>query len=308
MKNREAGSSRPWTILNLLGWATEYLDNPRIENPKVTAEILLAHCLRLRRIVLYLQYDRPLDRRELAGFKTLLKRKLAREPVAYIVGCREVWSIPLSVSRDVLIPRPETECLAEAVLEVFEGLTGRGALRVLELGTGSGALIIALAREKKGNAYCATDISPRALAVAKQNAERNGSSGVHFLAADWMAPLAEGADPFDVIVSNPPYVRRREIEDLSPEIRRYEPVLALDGGEDGLDCLRRIVPHAWSRLKPHGWLLLEIGWDQKKAVVNLAESCGKYDQIQVLKDYSGHDRIVKMRSEGPGESPETGMR
>ena len=295
MKKPEAGSKNLWTILKLLNWATDYLKNNAIENPKVTTEILLAESLHFRRIDLYLQHDRPLDKRELSNFKILLKRKLQREPVAYIVGNREFWSLPFAVTRDVLIPRPETERLVEAALDIINASSGEKNMRVLELGTGSGALIIALASQKREYVYCASDISEKAVAVAKQNAARLGMSGIQFFVGDWTAPLSLEKSAFDMIISNPPYIPRRQIETLSPEIRDYEPRLALDGDEDGLKCLRHIVQGAWPFLKPHGWLLLEMGYDQKKEMMAIVSSCGKYDEVSVLKDYSGHDRVIQLR-------------
>jgi release factor glutamine methyltransferase len=295
MKNRETSSEDPWTILKLLKWATDYFRDNEIDDPKPSAEILLAQSLHLRRIDLYLQHDRPLEKRELAAFKILLKRKQKREPVAYIVGHKEFWSMPFTVTHDVLIPRPETECLLEVTLDIVNATGGGENIRVLELGTGSGALIISLASQKKENDYYASDISEKALAVAKQNAVTHGLNGIHFFAGDWMEPLTAKKRFFDVIVSNPPYIPSRQIASLAPEIYRYEPLVALDGDEDGLKCLRHIVQNAWAYLKPHGWLALEIGYDQKEDMMGIARSCGKYDRIMILKDYSGHDRIIRMR-------------
>jgi release factor glutamine methyltransferase len=296
MKNRETSIENPWTILKLLKWAADYFNDNEIDDPKAAAEILLAQSLHLRRIDLYLQYDRPLDKRELSAFKVLLKRKLKREPVAYIVGQKEFWSMPFIVTRDVLIPRPETERLVEATMDIINVTGGEINTRVLELGTGSGALIISLASQKQGIDYYASDISKKALAVARQNAAMHGVNGIHFFAGNWMDPLPAEKRCFDVIVSNPPYIPSRQIETLAPEIHRYEPLMALDGDGDGLKCLRHIVQNAWMYLKPTGWLLLEIGYDQKQDMMHIVESCGKYDQVMILKDYSGHDRVVRMRN------------
>jgi release factor glutamine methyltransferase len=295
MKKPETGDKRLWTILKLLNWATDYFNQHDIENPKATAEILLAESLHFRRIDLYLQHDRPLHRQELSNFKMLLKRKLKREPVAYIVGNREFWSLPLAVTRDVLIPRPETERLVEAALQIIDAASGEKKIRVLELGTGSGALILALASQKGDHVYYASDISEKALTVAKQNADTLGLNAIRFFAGDWMAPLSLRKSRFDMVISNPPYIPSRQLETLSPEIRHYEPRLALDGDEDGLKCLRHIVQNGWQFLKAGGWLLLEMGYDQKNEVVKIVSSCGKYDEIMVMKDYGGHDRVIKLR-------------
>ena len=296
MKNRAGSSNTPWTILKLLKWATAYFKDRKIDDPKAVAEILLAQSLQLRRIDLYLQFDRPLEEKELADFKILLKRKLKREPVAYIVGQKEFWSLPFMVTPDVLIPRPETECLVEAAIDIIDALAENERIRVLELGTGSGALIVSLASQKQGNDYFASDISEKALAVARENAQVHGLTDILFFVGDWLGPLTDKRRFFDVIVSNPPYIPRRQIKTLAPEIHQYEPVLALDGDDDGLKCLKQLVETAWMYLRPHGWLMLEMGYDQKEDVMRIAESCGTYDQITTRKDYSGHERIVMMRN------------
>jgi release factor glutamine methyltransferase len=301
MKKQKASDTNQWTILNLLKWATGYLKKNGIEESKTTAEILLAHSLHLQRIDLYLQHDRPLEKQELSQFKTLLKRKMQREPVAYITGDREFWSLPIAVTRDVLIPRPETERLAEAALDVIKGRTTDLGLRVLELGTGSGALIIALAFEHENVEFYASDISLKALAVAKQNATGHGLKNIQFFAGNWMAPLSTAAEGFDMILSNPPYIRRNEMERLAPEIRLYEPRSALDGGEDGLRELRHIVQNARAYLKPGGHLLLEIGYDQKADVMAIVTACGQYQSVRVFKDYGGHDRVLQLQRGAAGD-------
>ena len=295
MKKQEASRARPWTILDLLKWATGYLKKKGLEEPKATAEILLAHALHLQRIDLYLQYDRPLEPQELSQFKILLKRKINREPVAYITGDREFWSLPIAVTRDVLIPRPETERLVEAALDVIESRTRGEGLRVLELGTGSGALVIALAAQLETGAFFASDISLRALAVARRNAVAHGLNNIQFFAGNWMDPLSAAGGGFDVIVSNPPYIRREEIESLAPEIRQYEPRLALDGDEDGLRWLRHIVQNGWVYLKPEGHVLVEMGYDQKADMLAIAAACNQYKSVKVFKDYGGHDRVLQLQ-------------
>jgi release factor glutamine methyltransferase len=179
---------------------------------------------------------------------------------------------------------------------LIEASADKENMRVLELGTGSGALIISLASQKQKNRYFASDISEKALAVARENAIAHGLNDIHFFAGDWMRPLTDKKRFFDVIVSNPPYIPRQQIETLAPEIHRYEPLLALDGDVDGLRCLHEIVQDAWIYLKPHGWLMLEMGYDQKEDLMRIVKLCGKYDQIKIHKDFSGHDRIIQMRN------------
>lgn len=294
MKTPSTTSEGPWTILSLLKWTTSYFTSHDIDNPRSTAEVLLAHVLKLKRIDLYLQYDRPMHADELAPYKALIKRRAAREPVAYITGTREFWSLDFKVNRHVLIPRPETECLVEAALKVIrEGEAGKPQ-RLLELGTGSGAVVTALASQEPGHQYFASDISIEALGVARENSISLGQAGIHFFIGDWLAPVRRDKACFDLIVSNPPYISRGDIKELQPEIHRYEPIRALDGEDDGLGCLRRIIIAAPDCLNPGGVLLLEIGYGQEEGVADIARQTGQYDEIAFDKDYSGIPRVARM--------------
>lgn len=295
MKTPSATSDGQWTILKLLKWTTTYFNTHAIDNPRSTAEILLSHALGLRRIDLYLQYDRPMNADELKVFKALIKRRRNREPVAYITGSKEFWSLDFHVSEDVLIPRPETECLVEASLAVMNELGGEKLLNVLEMGTGSGAVSVALSSQQPGHRYFASDFSLKALEVARQNGQANGREDILFFAGDWLRPVKRAAAGFDLILSNPPYIPTAEIGRLQPEIHQYEPFKALDGEPDGLGCLRSIIETAPQYLRSQGFLLLEIGCGQKDAVAGIASGSGGYDQIDFLRDYSGIDRIVKLR-------------
>jgi release factor glutamine methyltransferase len=291
-----APPGRPdWTIIKLIQWAANYFGSHNIDSPRTTAEILLAYALNARRIDLYLRYDQPLNFDERDRFKTLIKRRLNREPVAYIVGCREFWSMDLEVTRDVLIPRPETECLVEKALERLTRSSNLQPKFILELGTGSGAVILALASENSRHFYFGTDISINAIRVARRNALRHGlNAKVHFIIADWLSAFKVQPGLFDLIISNPPYVRSGELVKLQPEIQAYEPLAALDGAEDGLQCLRQIIQSAYLYLKPAGVLLLEMGDDQKTQLNQIINECGQYEAIEFYKDYSGYDRIAAM--------------
>ncbi len=284
-----------WTIIKLVQWATTYFNNHVIDSPRATAEILLAHVLNTRRIDLYLRYDQPLIPAELKRFKALIKRRLNREPVAYILGLKEFWSMELHVTRDVLIPRPETECLVEKTIELLALDSDLESKRILELGTGCGAVILALASENARHSYWATDISINAIRVARQNAKQNDLDGkVHFITGDWFAPLRSKPGLFDLIVSNPPYIKSDDLTRLQPEIHAYEPLLALDGAADGLHCLRRIIQSAYLFLKPRGVIILEIGHDQKAPLKQMIAECGEYEEVNFYQDYSGYDRILQM--------------
>ena len=295
MKTPPKTSEGSWTILGLLEWTTSYFSSHDIDNPRSTAEVLLAHALRLKRIDLYLQYDRPMHPDELKAFKALIKRRAAREPVAYITGTREFWSLDFKVDRNVLIPRPETECLVEAALEVMCQGGGGEPLAILELGTGSGAVVAALASQEPGHHYFASDISFKALGVAKENCFSLGQGGIHFFTGDWLAPVRRSGTGFDLIVSNPPYIPRREIDSLQPEIHRYEPIRALDGEDDGLGSIRRIIAGAPECLVAGGALLLEMGYGQQEGLAAMVRQDGRFDRATFDKDYSGIVRVARMR-------------
>jgi len=296
MQNQTKRRLPEWTIIKLVQWATTYFGNHDIDSPRATAEILLAHVLNTRRIDLYLRYDQPLIPAELERFKALIKRRLKREPVAYILGSKEFWSMDLQVTRDVLIPRPETECLVEKALESLALDSNPESKLILELGTGCGAVILALASENPRHAYWATDISINAIRIARQNARQNDLNGrVDFIVGDWFAPLRSKPGLFDLIVSNPPYIKSEDLNRLQPEIHAYEPLLALDGAADGLDCLRHIIQSAYFFLNPGGVIILEIGHDQKEPLKQMIAECGQYEEVDFYQDYSGHDRILQIK-------------
>ncbi len=302
MQKQQMSRAPEWTILKLLQWATPYFKSRDIDSPRATAEILLAHVLSVARIDLYLRYDQPVSSDELSKFKVLIKRRISREPVAYIVGVKEFWSMDFAVTKDVLIPRPETEHLVEAALDLLPEHSGSELpsepKRILELGTGSGAIILALAAARPNNFFFASDRSVKAVLLAKQNAKRHGlAKDINFFGADWLATLKEGTVQFDMIISNPPYVPSADLYRLQPEIYKFEPITALDGDTDGLGSLRHIIRHAHFHLNRRGHLLLEIGHDQKDDVRNIIDSCRHYDQVVFTKDYSGHDRVVQMRKQ-----------
>lgn len=295
MRNSAASSGDDWTIIKLLGWTTSYFASRAIESPRAGAEILLAHVLNLQRVDLYLRYDQPLMQAELERYKALIRRRVRREPVAYITGCREFWSMNLTVSGDVLIPRPETECLVEQVLAELSSEDTAEPSRILELGTGSGAIILALASSLCHSVCFASDISERSVRVARENARRHGLDGrVHFFCGDWTRPLRLSGI-FDVIVSNPPYIPTGQIKTLEPEIHLYEPLRALDGGDDGLASVRRLITQAHRFMRPGGRLFLEIGHDQQEAVRQIVATAGQYEVPLFTKDYAGYNRVVKMR-------------
>jgi release factor glutamine methyltransferase len=296
MQNQPTSQDPEWTIIKLIEWTTSYFKSHDIESPRTSAEILLAHALNLNRIDLYLRYDQPLSSKELSPFKTLIKRRVKREPVAYIVGTKEFWSMDLAVTPEVLIPRPETECLVEAALDLLPNNPIMKQQRILELGTGSGAVILALASERPNHLFFASDRSMNAVELAQKNARHHGlDNAVNFFCADWFRAMKASSVPFDMIISNPPYIPTQNIAKLQPEIYRYEPTSAIDGHEDGLGCLQLIINDAHSYLNRQGHLLLEMGHDQKKPIQKIIERCAVYEDIIFSKDYSGYNRIVQMQ-------------
>ena len=288
-----------WTIIKLIRWATSYLKSYDIDSPRATGEILLAHALQLNRIDLYLKHDQPLVADELQTFKALIKRRVRREPVAYILGVKEFWSLELEVNTDVLIPRPETECLVEAALDRLASQSSLLPLRILDLGTGSGAIVLALASQQPRHIYFASDRFQPAVELACRNAGRHDlRQMIHFFVGDWLSPLNGAMPGFDVIVSNPPYIPCGVIAGLQPEIQRYEPISALNGDRDGLACYRYIIGTAHRHLNPAGVLLLEIGHDQREDVRQIAADSDRYEEFSCSQDYSGYDRVVTMRKRG----------
>jgi release factor glutamine methyltransferase len=285
-----------WTILSLLEWTTGYFRKFNIDTPRLDAEILLAHSLGLRRIDLYLRYDQPLGTDELAAFRKIVKRRAAREPVAYIIGRWAFWGLDLLVDSHVLTPRPETERVVEVALSYLAGkANGNKASLVMDLGTGSGCIALALAHDCPAARVVATDSSLPALMVARRNIERQQMADrIQLVAGSDLTMFDPSHRRFDLIVANPPYIPSTTITSLQPEVRDYEPRCALDGGVDGLAAYRRILPEAATRLRAGGALVLEIGWDQGPAVAQLVERSGLYRNWRCAADYGGHDRVMHM--------------
>ena len=281
-----------WTILKLLTWSESYFKDHDVDSPRLTAEILLGHCLGVQRLDLYLQYDRPLEQSELAEYKVLIKRRRQGEPVAYITGERGFYESDFSVGPGVLIPRPDTELLLEETLSLLN--EEEAGLKVLELGVGSGALIVSLAQACPGHTYFGCDISPVALATARKNAQALSETPIHFFQSSWLSAVRP-EQGIDVILSNPPYIPSGDIDGLAPEIRNHEPRLALDGGTDGFDCYRLILESARHCLRPGGTLIMEMGFDQKPGMAALAETVQGFESPVFFKDLAGHDRVVRLK-------------
>jgi release factor glutamine methyltransferase len=276
--------SEVWTVLKLLRWTADYFTGRGIDTPRLDAELLLAETLGLDRVGLYVNFERPLLADELAAFRERVRRRAGREPLAYILGHTEFWSLPIKVTPAVLIPRAETELLVE---EALPRLSGRQQL--LDVGTGSGALAIALAHERPELVVTAIDLSPAALTVAEANARGNGvAERIRFEQHD-LGQLPSG--PYDLIVANPPYIPSGTLATLMPEVRDFEPRLALDGGVDGLAAYRAIAAQAATLLIPGGWLLVEVGIGQAPAVQELFALAG-LEELFTSRDLAGIERVV----------------
>ncbi len=277
-----------WTVQRIIQWTTEHFQKKGLDNPRLEAEVLLAYLLGMDRMGLYLNYDRPLKEEERTAYREMIQRRTAKEPLAYIVGTKEFWSLSFAVSPECLIPRPETEHLVEEAVRIGKGL--KPPLRVLEIGQGCGAVAIALATELGEAVLVATDISAGACSLAQANAERHGVGGrIKFVLGDL---FPRGEEPFGLICSNPPYIPTAEVLALASEVRDYEPLTALDGGEDGLRFFHRIAQGASAFLVAGGWLLLEMGQGQAPQVATILQEQG-FQQIDLIPDLAGVKRVIK---------------
>jgi release factor glutamine methyltransferase len=296
---------KSWTIKELLAVTTDYLEKKEIESPRLSAEILLAHQLNIDRIKLYLRFDQPLHEQELAGYRSLIKRRLSREPLQYITGVQEFWSLDFTVGPPVMVPRPETELLVEHVVALCRGnrLTEGPCTRILDLGTGCGALAVAIARELEAVALWASDVSQEALDIARGNARKHGvEERIEFVLSDMWEAFSKLGLTFDIIVSNPPYINPDAMDALPPEVRDHEPKQALDGGEEGMFYIRHIIEEAPKHLNPGGWILLEMDPEQTTKALGLIEEINSYGEKVRVKDYSHHHRVV-MAQTSHGTTP-----
>ena len=289
---------RSWTVLELLQWTEEHLGKHGVESPKLDAECLLAHALGCQRLQLYVDFDKPTHPDQRARFRELVVRRARdRVPVSQLLGSKEFWSLELDVTRDVLSPRPETETLVEATLSRLPD--PNGAYRIVDIGTGSGAIALALARERPSAQVTATDISQPALQIARINADKlQLSERLRFLEGDLFGAVP--GEQFDLVVSNPPYVARRDADALPPELA-HEPEVALFGGDDGFAVSSRLVAGAWDALLPGGVFAVELAPDQTERIAVECREVG-LDEVETLRDLARRQRVVVARKpEGSGK-------
>lgn len=281
-----------WTVRELMQWTRERFDSIGIEDARVDAEYLLAAAMGCDRMSLYVRHDAVVSSEAKTAFRDMVKRRLAREPVAYLVGKKGFHALDLELAVDarVLVPRPDTEHLVDWLLEELSAEASQDA-PILDVGTGSGAVALAVAKARPEARVTACDVSEDALAVASENAQREGLP-VKFVRADLMDGVQAPQGGWRAIVANLPYIPSAELDGLQPEVARWEPRLALDGGPDGLDLIRRLIVQAESALAPGAGLYLELGHDQAEAVRRLMTAAG-FEQVAARKDYGQIERVVR---------------
>lgn len=282
-----------WTIQKLLNWVTECFTKKGIESPRLSAELLLSYVLTMKRIELYTQFDKVAGKEHLDELHEFVERAARGEPIAYLIGKTEFYSLELDITRECMIPRPETELLVERAIEFLRIRNGNQF--VCDLCTGSGCVAVAIGRNYATAEIIATDICDAALKVAAKNIEKHGlKDRVKLLCGDLFDPIMPQLDvgKFDLIVCNPPYVSAPEFEKLERGVRDYEPTVAFFAGEDGLDIYWRICERVEEFLKPDAALMLEVGYRQGRAVKELLEKTGCFNEVTVEKDMHDNDRVV----------------
>ena len=284
----------PWTILRLLQWTTEYLQQHGSATARLDAEVLLAHARGCGRIDLYTSFDELASEELRERFRQLVRRRSEGEPVAYLVGQREFFSLPFQVSPDVLIPRPETEHLVTALLDRAKERPD-APLEILDIGTGSGCIAVTAAVHLPKARITAVDIQGEALRVAEANARQHGvADRITFLQADLLEGLAAiRSEPLDIIVSNPPYIAQEEASLMPPEVREHEPAIALFAGPEGTEVFARLIEQAARWTRAGGWLLAEINALRADRFVSLLEGSPHWQQVQLIRDLAGLPRVVQ---------------
>lgn len=284
--------SRAETVAQLVAWAENRLKTADIDTPRLDAEILLAHTLHVSRSGLYSRLQETVSDSQKTDFQQNVVRRTKREPVAYITGRQEFWSLDFQVNPGVLIPRPDTEVIVETALRLLAS-SRITAPRILDMGTGSGCIAVALATELPHAQIWAVDKTQAILSLAQKNAQTHQvGQRITFACGDRLTPVSPGAPFFDLLVTNPPYIASQEFDTLQPEVRAWEPRVALDGGADGLDFYGRLLYDSPDCIRPGGWLVAEIGETQKDAVIQLGHKQRRLRFQTCRRDYAGRDRVV----------------
>jgi release factor glutamine methyltransferase len=284
-----------WNIQRLLEWTTEYFQKVDAETPRLEAEVLLAEALDCQRIELYTRFAEVPESEPVTKYRDWVKRRAAGEPVAYIVGHREFYSLKFAVNSSVLIPRPETEHVVVAAIEACQQVEDR-PIRILDVGTGSGCIAVALAKHIENVKIGAIDLSPDAIEVARQNIDQHEvADRVKCFTGDLLQALPAGSQPVHVIVSNPPYIGSNEQGTVEPNVDQFEPAMALYGGAEGTEVIERLISQSIDFLLPGGFLIFETSPIIMDACIDLVSGCDQFSSCDVLKDYSGHRRVVVAR-------------
>ena len=284
--------TQAWTIKRLLEWTTEYFQKVDADTPRLEAEVLLAEALECQRIELYTRFEEVPDSDAVVKYRDWVKRRAAGEPVAYIVGHREFYSLKFLVNSNVLIPRPETEHAVVAAIEACQHIKDR-PIRVLDVGTGSGCIAVTLAKHVEGVKIGAIDLSPDAIVVAQQNIDQHEvGDRVKCFTGDLLEALPAGSQPVHLIVSNPPYIGSSEQGTVELNVDQFEPAMALYGGERGTDVIERLVAQSIDFLLPGGFLIFETSPIIMDACLDIVNGCGQFASCDVIKDYAGHRRVV----------------
>jgi release factor glutamine methyltransferase len=290
--------NQEWTVGRLLDWTARFLAEKGSEFPRLDTEVLLAHALSCKRIELYTRHTELVDEDARGRFRDLVRRRVEGCPVAYLVGRKEFFSLEFSIDPAVLIPRPDTECLVMECLRLAKGMTEP---HILDLGTGSGCIAVAVAHQHRTARVTAVDLSADALTVASRNAARHGvADRIQFLQGDLFAPLSADMH-FDFVLSNPPYIAHEEMGRLPVGVRQYEPHLALDGGPGGFAVFDRLVEQSRAHLRPGGYLIVEIGAPQESPSRQRIAALPGFELARTIRDGSGHPRVLRARWQGrPG--------
>ena len=279
-----------WKIIDLLNTTADFLESKGIDAPRTSTEMLLAHTLNMKRLDLYLNFDRPVAPFELSNFRNLIKRRAKKEPVQYIIGEIEFMSLPFKINKNALIPRPETEILVEFIVEQYKEVGGE--LYILDIGTGSGNIAVSLAKYLKNARIIATDIRNDIIEIAKENAKLNDVDNIIKLKIESIFNVNDNAySSLDIIVSNPPYVSKEDYNKIQSEVKDFEPNDSVCDNSDGLTYYREIIPKAGKWLHKNGAIFLEIGYDQKEKVIDILNS-ENFNEINAYKDYAKLDRII----------------
>ncbi len=290
-----AETDGPWTVERVLNWTRGFFERKQLDSPRLCAELIIAHVLDLSRIKLYTNYSQPLTDEQLKTLRDLVKRAGDEEPIGYLTGKAHFFSLEFDIAPGVLIPRPDTETLVEQVMGLIQHTPGFEAPRILDLCTGSGAIAIAIAKHVAATQVVATDISEKAIAIAKHNIDKHQlADRVTLLQGDLYEALSQHVDKtaFDIITANPPYIATVQMSQLPKNVRDYEPHSALDGGPDGLDPHRRILASASNYLRTGGRILLEIAYDQHDPAMEMVAAFDDFTDAKILRDHAGHPRVL----------------